>query len=102
MNLLTSPISRTYYLLWNVVAWALILGLAFTIDLTKSTHVGQFWLPERVLVVALFIAVTFLALYRRLQNVGWSRWLAVLYVIPPIGVILGLVLLFVPSKTQNT
>src|SRR4051794_24327077 len=95
MNLFTRSADRKTYLFWNVVAFAVFLGFAHVIDLTKSSHVGLYWLPARVIVTAIFIVLVFLSLYRRLQNAGWTPWLVLLYLVPIAGFIFGIVMLFI-------
>jgi len=61
--------------------------------------------PAAIAVIAIPAIVANLLIYRwtalRLNDVGWNRWLALLWFLSPAGLILSLVLCFKRSATED-
>ena len=67
----------------GIIVWGGLLGLAL--------H-GLF--PLLVLIILVSIGV------RRMHDIGWSGWPVILYLVPPIGFLLFLILLFWPGEKK--
>jgi uncharacterized membrane protein YhaH (DUF805 family) len=102
MNPFRGELGRKGYLLWSALAWAFIIANGVIIDMTKSTHIGDYWLGYRVVVVVIFLAIMLLASFRRAQNTKYNPWCALLILVPYIDVLVWLALLFIPSKHRKT
>lgn len=68
--------------------------------------VGALGSPTLVLAVSVVILIMSFAIGRwvtyRIQDCGWPRWIRFLYVLPGIGFLLAIVVMFPPSKAVET
>jgi uncharacterized membrane protein YhaH (DUF805 family) len=96
MNPFTGSINRQGFLLWNALFFFWVLGFGLLIDATKAHHSGVYWLPFRLGWFLILAIVSILVLIRRLQNAGLSLWLALLELLPFIGLIFWIALFFIP------
>jgi hypothetical protein len=78
-----------FFILGSVVA-------AFLLPLPKYIGIPH-WLPF-VVVILLFLLRFPCADIPRFRSIGWSRWLALLFIIPIVNIVIQLMLFFKPAK----
>lgn len=92
----------TLYLFTSLVIAALgaISGNGYVFDDTENSGSIIILILMVVIYIVLFIYV-FVYGVRRLNDIGWSGFLSILYIIPLINFIFGLLLLFMPGDTES-
>jgi uncharacterized membrane protein YhaH (DUF805 family) len=101
MNPFTGSLNRLGFLIWSLIPWVFMIANAIVIEVTKKDHQGNYWLGYRVLVVSIFIGVSLFATVRRLENAGLNKWLALLSIVPFVGLVFWVALLFIPPKRHK-
>jgi uncharacterized membrane protein YhaH (DUF805 family) len=101
MNPFSGSLNRLGFLLWSLLFLAIVLGFGASIDATKSQHVGEYWLPYRILFVIVFVSLSILIFWRRIQNAGLSYWFMILWFIPLVCDIFWISLFFIPPATHH-
>jgi uncharacterized membrane protein YhaH (DUF805 family) len=101
MNPFKGNLDRIGYLLWNIVCLLIITAYGATIDITHGNHKGAFWLAYRIVFVLIYASLSFLIYFKRIRSAGLNDWLMLLWFVPILGGILGLVLFFVPPYDET-
>ncbi len=94
MDPINGTLNRLGFLFWNCICFGLLVAFGAVIDTTKASHVGDYWLPLRIAFIIVFVLLSALVFCRRLQNVGLSPWLTLIYFVPGAGSMLWLALFF--------
>ena len=61
----------------------------------------QFIIIQSIVLQIVFVA-DFYAASKRLRDIQWSQWLLLPWAIPFVGLVVGIPLLFIKSKSNNT
>src|SRR5258708_841384 len=101
MNPFTGTLNRLGYLVWTLIPWAILISAGILIDATKHAHQGTYWLGFRVFIIVVFVSLYFYATIRRLENAGLSPFLAILAIVPVVGFTFWLALLFIAPKQHK-
>ena len=97
MNPFKSSLDRSDFFSWSVILLILWLLATFgTFGVTPETA-GNFLYYLILGAIGLLVVFTLLILVRRLQNIGWSSWFAIIFVFPFIWPIL----FFIPTGTRS-
>lgn len=95
-------IQRTQFIVTNLVASIAIKASTAALNQSAGmlTDVQQGFAALTVLfIAAVVICVAIYNFGGHLNDVGWTKWLAVLTIVPLVNVIFGLILVFKPSAT---
>ena len=111
LQLLFSPHGRLnrlqYFLIWLgifVSFWviiALMWGTAVIFGGEGGDMNNFVWGTLGILLLVYMVLVTYIGIVtaiKRLRDIGWSPWLVLLFLVPIVNLILGLLLLVMPSK----
>jgi uncharacterized membrane protein YhaH (DUF805 family) len=101
MNPFKGTLNRVGYLAWYIICILIITAYGASISLSKGRHVGTIWLIYRIIFCLVLGALNFLIYFKRIRNAGLNDWIMVLWFIPLIGGVLGLVLLFIPTANDS-
>jgi uncharacterized membrane protein YhaH (DUF805 family) len=101
MNPFTVTLTRTGFLIWSIICIVILVGFGLSIDFTKASHQGTYWIAYRLLFILFFFGALTLTLIRRLQNAGLSSILFLIVLFPGIGQILWFSLFFIPTKKRK-
>lgn len=97
MNPFSGPLSRIGLLIWSIVYAAITLILPKVVSLSLDE---KNLIPFAIF-VAYEISFSILLLVRRLQNAGLNSYLSLIVILPIIGQIFWIIMLFVPPKRQT-
>jgi uncharacterized membrane protein YhaH (DUF805 family) len=92
---LKGRLGRVNFAAWSALI-ALVAGFAATSLLPKLGLVMGSPLASLIISVG-YLAATLKVSVKRLQDIGWSGWLILLSMIPVVGYVIGLLLLFMPG-----
>jgi uncharacterized membrane protein YhaH (DUF805 family) len=99
INLFKEPLNRLGFFLWTVVLSAVsVLIFELIISIGKGTHKGNYWEPFSLIYDLLFVALLLLAYIRRIQAAKQSMRLILLFFVPGVNAIFGIILLILPTK----
>ncbi len=85
-----------YFLRWLLFLILVPVVAAFLLPLPKYIGIPE-WLPF-VVVILLFLLRFPCADIPRFRSIGWSPWLALLFIVPIINFVIQLMLFFKPAK----
>ena len=98
----TGKISRLPYFITKLLIMIFAIMLTAICNLTlNSTSRFDIVMCQSIVLPIIFL----LALYaasKRLRDIKWSQWLLIIWAIPYVGLVIGIPLLFVKSKINDT
>jgi uncharacterized membrane protein YhaH (DUF805 family) len=99
LNVFNGPLNRVGFLIWTVFL-AIIVVVIFDLIIStgKSTHKGNYWEPFRYAYDIVFLIFLLIAYIQRIRSTKVNMWTILLFFLPGINAIFGLVLLVLPTK----
>ena len=97
----TGVISRLPYFITNLVLFVITITPVFYKTMNTQIDEIQFIIIQYIVLQIVFV-VAFYAASKRLRDIQWSQWLLLPWQIPFVGLVVGIPLLFVKSKSNNT
>ena len=91
--------SRSQFLMISLLQVTFVIVLALVALLATLGDAGRFII---LAFIPALIALTTILVVRRLNDIGWSRWLTLLYFVPWIQLIFVLVLFFKGSAPDES
>lgn len=97
----TGVISRLPYFITKLVLFVMVISPDFYKTMNNQIDEMQFIIIQSIVLQIVFV-VAFYAASKRLRDIQWSQWLLLPWAIPFVGLIVGIPLFFVKSKSNNT